>query len=117
LYHHAFLRWIIKKERETRQIGHNTLSAFFLPTDGGVHLLVEGKPPTSKKAGNIEVYGEKHYLTISGSEFGATAHNTAHDAFMTLSPYTSTREDVARRLGRGPNPRGGGLLSYEMPSK
>ncbi len=32
---------------------------------GGVHLLVEGKPPVSKKAGNIEVYGEKHYLTIT----------------------------------------------------
>ena len=32
---------------------------------GGVHLFVEGKPPASKKAGNIEVYGEKHYLTIT----------------------------------------------------
>jgi putative DNA primase/helicase len=32
---------------------------------GGVHLLVEGKPPGNKKAGNIEVYGEKHYLTIT----------------------------------------------------
>jgi putative DNA primase/helicase len=32
---------------------------------GGVHLLVAGKPPASKKAGNIEVYGEKHYLTIT----------------------------------------------------
>ncbi len=32
---------------------------------GGVHLLVEGKPPASKKAGNMEVYGEKHYLTIT----------------------------------------------------
>jgi hypothetical protein len=49
------------------------------------------------------------FLLISGSAFGATAHNTAHDAFMTLSPYTSTREDVARRLGRGPNPRGVGF--------
>jgi len=34
------------------------------------------------------------FLLISGSEFGATAHNTAHDAFMTLSPYTSTRSDL-----------------------
>ncbi len=36
---------------------------------GGVHLLVEGKPPGSKKVGNIEIYGEKHYLTITTNHF------------------------------------------------
>ena len=39
---------------------------------GGVHLLVEGKPPGSKKAGNIEVYGEKHYLTITTNHLPGT---------------------------------------------
>jgi putative DNA primase/helicase len=39
---------------------------------GGVHLLVEGKPPASKKAGNIEVYGEKHYLTITTKHLAGT---------------------------------------------
>ncbi len=39
---------------------------------GGVHLLVEGKPPGSKKTGNIEVYGEKHYLTITTNHFPET---------------------------------------------
>src|SRR3989442_3189580 len=34
--------------------------------------------------------------------FQATAHDAAHDAFMTLPPYNSTREDEARHLGRGP---------------
>ncbi len=39
---------------------------------GGVHLLVEGKPPGSKKAGNIEVYGEKHYLTLTTNHVPGT---------------------------------------------
>ncbi len=39
---------------------------------GGVHLLVEGKPPGSKKAGNIEVYGEKHYLTLTTNRLAGT---------------------------------------------
>ena len=39
---------------------------------GGVHLLVEGKPPGSKKTGNIEVYGEKHYLTITTNHIPGT---------------------------------------------
>ena len=39
---------------------------------GGVHLFVEGKPPSSKKAGNIEVYGEKHYLTITTKHLQGT---------------------------------------------
>src|SRR5712692_10173422 len=39
---------------------------------GGVHLLVEGKPPGSKKVGNIEVYGEKHYLTITTNHLPGT---------------------------------------------
>jgi len=43
---------------------------------GGVHLLVEGKPPGSKKAGNIEVYGEKHYLTITTNHFPGTPTTT-----------------------------------------
>jgi hypothetical protein len=39
---------------------------------GGVHLLVEGKPVRSKKVGNIEVYGEKHYLTITTNHLSGT---------------------------------------------
>ena len=39
---------------------------------GGVHLLVEGKPPGSKKSGTIEVYGEKHYLTITTNHLEGT---------------------------------------------
>jgi hypothetical protein len=33
---------------------------------------------------------------------GATAHDDAHDIFMTLPPYTSTREGEASQLGTGP---------------
>lgn len=41
--------------------------------EGGIHLLLEGKPPGSKKAGNVEIYREKHYLTIT------TNHNRKHN--------------------------------------
>src|SRR2546428_13777389 len=40
--------------------------------EDGVHLLVEGKPASSKKVGNIEVYGEKHYLTITPNHLTGT---------------------------------------------
>jgi putative DNA primase/helicase len=39
---------------------------------GGIHLLVAGKPPGSKKAGDIEIYGEKHYLTITTNHLEGT---------------------------------------------
>ena len=32
---------------------------------------------------------------LCGSAFGVTAHDEAHDAFMTLPPYTRTREGKA----------------------
>jgi hypothetical protein len=32
------------------------------------------------------------------------SHTIIHDAFMTLSPYTSAREDEVRQLGSGPKP-------------
>ncbi len=44
------------------------------------------------------------------------AHDVAHDAFMTLPPYASTREGEAPHLGRGPKPCQGGPWSEEMPS-
>src|SRR6266487_479938 len=59
---------------------------------GGVHLLVEGKPPGNKKAGNIEVYGEKHYLTITtrllpGTPATINSRQEALDAlYRTLTP-------------------------------
>jgi hypothetical protein len=37
------------------------------------------------------------FLLLSGSEFQATPHDDGHDAFMTLPPYTRTREDEARQ--------------------
>ena len=32
------------------------------------------------------------FLFLSGSRFGATPHDDAHDAFMALPPYTRSRE-------------------------
>ena len=42
--------------------------------------------------------------SISCSGFQATPHYAAHNVFMALLPYTSTREGEARQLGRDPNP-------------
>jgi len=44
------------------------------------------------------------FWLICCSAFGATAHDAAHDAFMTLPPYTRTREGEAPQLGSGPTP-------------
>jgi putative DNA primase/helicase len=83
---------------------------------GGVHLLVEGKPPASKKAGNIEVYGEKHYLTIT------TRHLEGSPA--TINSRQSKLDALYASLVRVPaapnerqNTRGGhgGLPRTELP--
>ncbi len=79
---------------------------------GGVHLLVEGKPPASKKAGNIEVYGEKHYLTITtrhleGSPVTINSRQTKLDAlYASLVPVpTAPNERQNTRGGHGAVPR------------
>ena len=79
---------------------------------GGVHLLVEGKPPASKKAGNIEVYGEKHYLTITtrhleGSPATINSRQTKLDAlYASLVPVpTAPNERQNTRGGHGAVPR------------
>ncbi len=75
---------------------------------GGLHLLVQGKPPSSKKVGNIEVYGEKHYLTITTNhlEGTPTAINSRQEALDVLyrqivphvedRPFQNTRWGVGR---------------------
>src|SRR5579864_4921248 len=76
---------------------------------GGVHLLVAGKPPGSKKAGNIEVYGEKHYLTITTNHMPETpatinSRQTELDAL-----YTSLAGAHSPTLG---NTGGGGATLW-----
>ena len=79
---------------------------------GGVHLLVEGKPPASKKAGNIEMYGEKHYLTITtrhlpGSPVTINSRQTKLDAlYASLVPVPAApNERQNTRWGHGAVPR------------
>ncbi len=82
---------------------------------GGVHLLVEGKPPASKKAGNIEVYGEKHYLTITTRHLQGTPAtiNSRQEALDTL--YRTIAPPVVERPFQ--NTRGGApaLPRTELP--
>ena len=72
---------------------------------GGVHLLVEGKPPGSKKAGSIEVYGEKHYLTLTTNHVPGTPAtiNNRQDALDAL--YSKVAPTVEEKLTQ--NTRGG----------
>ena len=75
---------------------------------GGVHLLVEGKPARSIKVGNTEIYGEKHYLTITTNHLPdtPTTINSRQEALATLyrriappvaeRPYQNTRGGAGR---------------------
>jgi putative DNA primase/helicase len=78
---------------------------------GGVHLLVEGKPQGNKKAGNIEVYGEKHYLTITtnhlqGKPATINSRQEALDAlYRTLIPPVAERPFQNTRGGAPGLPR------------
>jgi len=84
--------------------------------EGGVHLLFFGKPVRSKKVGNIEVYGEKHYLTITTNHLEGTP--------TTLEPRQEALDDLYRRLAPSveerpfQNTRGvaGGMLT-ELPEE
>ncbi len=83
---------------------------------GGVHLLVEGKPPASKKAGNIEVYGEKHYLTITtrhlpGTPVTINSRQTKLDAlYASLVPVPTAPTERQNTSGGAP-----GLPRTELP--
>ncbi len=76
---------------------------------GGVHLLLEGKPVRSKKVGNIEIYGEKHYLTITTNHMPGTpttieSKQEALDAlYRTIAPSVVERPTQNTRWvsGRG----------------
>jgi len=56
------------------------------------------------------------FWLLSCSAFGATAHDDAHGAFMTLPPYSRTREGEVHQLGEWSERPPGGLLRYEMLS-
>ena len=81
---------------------------------GGVHPLVEGKPPGSKKAGDIEVYGEKHYLTITTNhlEETPTTINSRQEALEAL--YRQIAPPVEEKTTQ--NTRGGSSVPLtELP--
>src|SRR6266516_4399921 len=48
--------------------------------------------PLSHGSGLSVFFLPSAFLFLSGSRFGATPHDDAHDAFMALPPYTRTRE-------------------------
>ena len=62
-------------------------------------------PPALSEFGLVYVLpGLGAFLLIRGSAFGATAHDDAHGAFMTLPAYTRSREGEAPQPGSGPKP-------------
>jgi len=56
------------------------------------------------------------FWLLSGSRLRAPPHHAAHDVFMTLPPYTNTREDQVRHLERGFKVWRVGTCREEMPS-
>jgi len=84
--------------------------------EGGVHLLIEGKPPGSKKVGNVEVYGEKHYLTITTNHLPGTPTiiNSRQEA---LDHFYASLVSIAPPPTERQNTRGGqaGATLTELP--
>ncbi len=75
---------------------------------GGVPLLVAGKPPGSKKVGHVEVYGEKHYLTIPTNHLPGTPttierrQKALEALYRSIAPPVEEREyQNTRGVGRG----------------
>ncbi len=82
---------------------------------GGVHLLVEGKPKGSKKTGNIEVYGEKHYLTITTNHLAGTPAtiNSRQEALDAL--YKRIAQPVAEKPFQNTSGGAPALSRTELP--
>ncbi len=74
---------------------------------GGVHLLLVGKPPTNKKVGAIELYGQKRYLTLTTNHLQGTPTTIEHrqealDAlYRRFAPPVAHRDFQNTRLGGG----------------
>ena len=79
--------------------------------DGIDHVVAPGKPFALSEFGLVGVLpGLGAFWLMCGSAF----HDDAHGAFMTLPPYTRTREGETRQLGEWSELPPGGPLSYEM---
>jgi hypothetical protein len=63
------------------------------PTGDRVHLRL------GRSSGWLVCFLPGAFLLLSCSAFQVTAHDDAHGAFMTLPPYTRTREGETRQLG------------------
>jgi len=73
---------------------------------GGVHLLASGKPPTSKKVGTIEIYGQKRYLTLTTNHLQGTPTTIEHRQEALDALYRRFAPPVVH--GDSQNTRGGG---------
>ncbi len=73
---------------------------------GGVHLLASGKPPTNKKVGAIELYGQKRYLTLTTNHLQGTPTTIEHRQEVLDALYRRFAPPVVN--GDSQNTRGGG---------
>ena len=83
---------------------------------GGVHLLVEGKPARSKKVGNLEVYGEKHYLTITTNHLPGTPTTIESRQEALDALYRQVAPPVEERPFQNTSGVAGGMLT-ELPEE
>jgi hypothetical protein len=84
-------------------------SVTLLENDSGCYtrsrhtLLDRGKIPGGSTTSSNRQRSSAFWL-LSGSRYGATPHNAAHNVFMTLPAYTRTSEDWKHHLGSGSRP-------------
>jgi hypothetical protein len=83
---------------------HHTVSRFIWLLSDGLFIVISPRasPPALSEFGLICVLPSLDAFWLScGSAFGATAYDDAHGAFMTLHPYTRSREGEACQLRSG----------------
>ncbi len=66
--------------------------------EGGAHLLFLGKPARSRKVGNVEIYGEKHYLTITTNHLPGTPTTIEHRQEVLEALYRAIAPPVGKRM-------------------
>jgi hypothetical protein len=70
--------------------------------DDSQALRMTARTPLTSAHGKPSLQmSRQRVLWLLISEFQATIHDEAHDAFMTLSPYTRTKEGEAHHLSSG----------------
>jgi putative DNA primase/helicase len=96
-------------DRELKPAAREVVSAFqsyaeFSVSGTGVHILVHGDVPAGKRSGNIEVYGQGRYFTVSGHALPLALGTVEprQDELDHLVARIEAERACARPAGQGP---------------